>query len=295
MKQKCIIRRYMEYIDRVNRSSMPKSFRKISFVSLNGVAVLLILACSASFTVFNPTSTPVLLPTPSSVPPTETSVPLSQQVTLVSVPFNETDPGSNFPKYTITAQTPQLTGSDDPRVLAFNQRLNDLVTKEVDMWRQSFQGLPITPYSNGSSLDVKYTLVSQVNELWSFKFDFPFYSDGAAHPGLYSITLNYDLGQGRELALGDLFLPNSNYLETISNYCITELRKQPYADVFTTDGAQPPLENYRNWNITTEGLVITFDAYQVAPGAAGPQTVIVPYEQLKSLIDPQGPLKDFIQ
>jgi hypothetical protein len=247
-----------------------------------------VLACNASMTVLNPTATPI--------PPTGTTAPLiSQQVTLVSVPFNETDPGSNFPKYTITAQTPQLTGSDDPRVLAFNQRLNDLVVKELDMWRQSFKQLPITEYSNGSFLEVKYSLVSQINELWSFKFDFPFYSDGAAHPGLYSITLNYDLGQGRELALGDLFLPNSAYLEAISSYCITELSKQPFFDVGFTQGADPTVENYRNWNITNDGLVITFNTYQVAPGAAGPQTVIVPYDQLKSLIAPQGPLNNFAQ
>jgi hypothetical protein len=132
--------------------------------------------------------------------------------------------------------------------------------------------------------------VSQIGELWSFKFDFPFYSDTAAHPGLYSITLNYDLGQGRELSLGDLFVPESDYLEALSEHCKAELQKQPYSDSFFLDGAQPTQENYRNWNITPDGLMITFDEYQVAPYAAGPQTVIVPYEGLAGLIDPQGPL-----
>jgi hypothetical protein len=273
---------------------MLKSFRKASFVLLISAMFLVTLACNASFTVFNPT--PISIPpTPTSIPPTETVVLLSQQVTLVSVPFNETDPGSNFPKYTIDAQTPQLTGSDNPFVLDFNQRLNDLVVKAVNMWRQSFQQLPLTEYSNGSSLNVTYTLVSQIDDIWSFKFDFSFYSDGAAHPGLNSTTLNYDLGQGKELALSDLFLPNSNYLETISDYCTAELRKQPFDDVFTTEGAKPTLENYRNWNITPNGLQITFDTYQVAPGAAGPQTVVVPYDQLKNIIAPDEPLSNLIQ
>jgi hypothetical protein len=249
-----------------------------------------VLACNAAFTVLNPTPTSVP-PTPEPVLPTETTAPLiSRQVTLISVPFNETDPGSNSPAYTIASQTPQLSGSDDPRVDAFNKRLNDLVRGGVDMYRQSFRELPITPYSNGSSLDVKYTLVSQIGDLWSFKFDFSFYSDGAAHPGLNSVTLNYDLGRGRELGLGDLFLPNSNYLEAISRYCTAELSKQPYADSIFLDGAKPTLENYRNWNITPEGLMITFDEYQVAPYAAGPQTVTVPYSVLKSLMDWLGPL-----
>jgi hypothetical protein len=129
-----------------------------------------------------------------------------------------------------------------------------------------------------------------MNDLWSFKFDSAFYSDGAAHPGLNSMTLNYDLAQGRELTLGDLFLPNSNYLEVISNYCITELSKQPFFDSPFADGAKPTPENYRNWNLAPDGLLITFDTYQVGPGAAGPQQVNVPYGELTSIINPQGPL-----
>ena len=218
---------------------------------------------------------------------TATSLPLSQQVTMISQPFKETNQTSPF---TLTAQTPQLTGSDDPRLQAFNQRLNELVTAQVGMWRQSFLQNTAPTVNNGSTLDVTYTLVSQISDLWSFKFDFSFYSDGAAHPGLNSLTLNYDLAQGKELALADLFLPASNYLEVISNYCIAELSKQPFFDSSYSSGAQPIPENYRNWNITPDGLMIPFDEYQVAPYAAGPQKVIIPYSELQAVINPQGPL-----
>lgn len=149
--------------------------------------------------------------------------------------------------------------------------------------------------NNGSTLNVTYTLLSQIGDLWSFKFDFDFYSDGAAHPGLNSKTLSYDLSEGTELALADLFRPNSNYLEAIANYCIAELSKQPFFEGPFADGAQPTSENYRNWNIGPDGIIITFDEYQVAPYAAGPQTVTVPYSELQSLIDPQGPLGGFAQ
>lgn len=251
------------------------------------ILILSLLACDATFTVLLPTPT---VPVPTETV-TETAAPLlSQQLTLVSVPFIETNPGSNFPAYSITAQTPQLTGSDDPRVLAFNQQLSNLITKEVDTYRQSFQTLPVTPNSNGSFLEATYTIVSQLGDLWSFKFDFSFYADTAAHPGLNSLTLTYDLGQGRVLTLGDLFLPDSNYLEKISEYCLNELRKQPFSDSFFLDGAKPTPENYRNWNIDPGGLMITFDAYQVAPGASGPQKIVVPYAELASIINPEGPL-----
>lgn len=245
----------------------------------------ILLACNT----LAPVATPTIIP--SLIPPTQTSTPLlSQQVTLVPQATNETN---QTPPFTITAQTPQLSGSDDPRVVAFNQRLSDLVKKEVDSWRQSFQQITTSVSPNGSYLEAKYTLVSQMGDLWSFKFDFNFYSDGAAHPGLYSITLNHDLGQGKELSLADLFLPNSNYLEAISKYCIAELSKQPGFDGSFADGAQPTPENYRNWNITPDGLLITFDTYQVMPGASGPQQVLVPYSELRGLINPEGVLGQF--
>ena len=267
--------------------------------------LLIILACNALGPVPTVTPSPVaptgtIIPTATdvatSVPPsptatiapTSTPPPLSQQVTLISTSFNETN---QSPPYTITSQTPQLAGSDDPRAQAFNQRLNDLVQKEVDLHRQGFLQNPVPPITeNGSSLDVTYALVSQSGDIWSLKLTFSFYSDGAAHPGHYSMTVNFDLGQGRELALGDLFLPNSNYLEAISQYCITELSKQPFFEGPFRDGAAPTPENYRNWNIAPEGLMITFDEYQVAPYAAGPQTVIVPYSSLQAVINPEGPL-----
>ena len=244
------------------------------------LALFIILACNALAP--DPTATP------SAIAVTSTpEVLLSQQVTLISQSFNETN---QTPPFTITSQTPQLTGSNDPRVQAFDQRLDGLVKKEVDTLRQSFLQNTAPTVGNGSSLDVTYTLLSQIGDLWSFKFDVSFYADGAAHPGSYSLTLNYDLDQGKELALADLFLPNANSLDVIANYCIAELSKQPFFEAPFSEGATPTPDNYRNWNITSEGLLITFDEYQVAPYAAGPQKVLVPYSELQALINPQGPL-----
>src|SRR5678815_1252965 len=74
-----------------------------------GVMLLSILACS----ILTPR------PIPTTAPPTPTATPglLSQQVTLISQPFKETN---QTPPFTITSQIPQLTGSDDPRLTAFN-------------------------------------------------------------------------------------------------------------------------------------------------------------------------------
>ena len=76
-------------------------------------------------------------------------------------------------------------------------------------------------------------------------------------------------------------------------YCKEQLNLRDIA--YSEAGADPILENYRNWNITADGLLISFDPYQVAAYAAGPQTVLVPYGELQLVIDPHSPLAGFVE
>ena len=151
--------------------------------------------------------------------------------------------------------------------------------------------LPATPISAGSFLENSYEVVSPPGNLISLKFEFYTYADGAAHPYSYTLTYTYNLQTGQEIAFEQLFLPGSNYLELIASYCKNELsaREIGFDATFIT-GADPTPENYHNWNITPTGLLISFDPYQVAAYAAGPQTVTIPYAELSGLIDPGGPL-----
>jgi hypothetical protein len=55
-------------------------------------------------------------------------------------------------------------------------------------------------------------------------------------------------------------------------------------------GASPRADNYRACAVTRKGLWVTFDPYQVAPYAAGPQHVLVPYSALKDILKPDGPV-----
>ncbi|HET7144846.1 MAG TPA: RsiV family protein, partial [Anaerolineales bacterium] len=140
------------------------------------------------------------------------------------------------------------------------------------------------------------SVIGQRADIWSIKFDISFYSDGAAHPGHFSRTLNYDLSNGREITLDELFLSSSNYLQVISDFCKADLSARDIAfDSFQT-GADPKPENYKNWNLSNEGfLVITFDEYQVAPYAAGPQVVVIAFSTLQSIQNPDGILGVFAQ
>ena len=149
----------------------------------------------------------------------------------------------------------------------------------------------------GSNLHVAYTVVLAQDDLISVKFDVGSYYQGAAHPNAYSDVINFDLKNGKQLKLGDLFKPGAKFLQTIADYSIADLKKQGkdkgLTDEEIQNGAAPQAKNYQSWNVTKKGLGITFDAYQVGPYAAGPQFVMVPYSSLKDVINPDGPIGPF--
>ena len=80
--------------------------------------------------------------------------------------------------------------------------------------------------SMGSDLDISYTLAVAQDDLVSIDFSVSTYFQGAAHPNRVSDTLNYDLKNGKQLKLSDLFKPGAKYLQAIANYCIADLKKQ---------------------------------------------------------------------
>jgi Protein of unknown function (DUF3298) len=252
------------------------------------LSALLFSAAACSTVV--PARTATIAPSP--VLPTPTALPLSQQVTLTSVPFEE---DGKSPDYKITTQTPTLTGSDDQRVQSFNKEMSGFVQGFIADFKNKLAQMPNTPITASSTFDVRYTFLSPPGNILSIKFDTEGYIAGMAHPYHLSYTANYNLEQGKDIALADLFLPNSNYLETIADYCKTRLGTRDIDFKDFSQGADPTSDNYKNWNITAGGLMITFDEYQVAAYVAGPQTVTVPYSELKSIIDPQGPLAAFVK
>ena len=92
-----------------------------SFMAALALSILLasILACGTTPTQPVTSATPSEPPTQTSLP-IQTPVPLFQQVTLVSVPQSEK---SQAPVFTVKAQIPNLQGSEDARVKAFNDEM----------------------------------------------------------------------------------------------------------------------------------------------------------------------------
>jgi len=248
-----------------------------------------VLACGSTPTPPPATATANLPPTQTSLP-TQTSVPLFQLVTLTSTTRNETGVAP-APVYTVKAQIPVLQGSSDTRVTNFNNEMTLLTQEEVAKFKDNAAEVRVPAGSSGSTYDQGYTLLSPPGNLISLQFQIKIFIYQTSRPKTHSRTVNYDLQAGADVTMDQLFLPGSDYLTRIANYCIAQLKTRPIDFESYYNGAQPNLANYGNWNITPSGLQITFSEGQVA---ATEQEVVVRYSELQADIDPHGALAVFL-
>jgi len=204
--------------------------------------------------------------------------------------------------YEIAAQYPQITGGSNPNFEKFNQVARASVTNKVATFKKDVTPTagdeePRPEGSMGSDLTVSYNVALAQDDLMSVEFKVGSYYQGAAHPNSFTDVLNYDLKNGKQLKLSDLFKPGAKYIQAIATYCIADLKKQANEKGLTNEeierGAAASPKNYNSWTITKRGIGINFDSYQVGPYAAGPQFVLVPYSTLKDLINPEGPIAQF--
>lgn len=220
-------------------------------------------------------------------------------------------------RYEVKIDYPQLTGSADPNYEKFNQTVRGLMNRKVSEFKKEMlpdaeaesrpdEERPANepdPESVGSDIDIGYAVALAKDDLISIEFTVSSYSAGAAHPNSYTEVVNFDLKNGKQLKLADLFLSGSKYLQTLAKTCIETLTKQAQAEgtdsmldeAWIQRGAAAELTNYDNWTITRKGLGITFDPYQVAAYAAGPQHVVASYAALKEIIKPDGPVGQFVK
>jgi len=252
-------------------------------VSLSLFSALL-AACAAA-----PTAAPTV-----AAAPTPTPAPTSAPVTVTITPATEI--GQN-PDYTLTTEMPSLQGVPDAQAEAFASAVAAVVQAQAADFKKSVQENAATAVaaglSGGSYFDQRVGLVSAVGDLVSVKLVTEAFVAASAHPYHLSTSYTFDLASGQALTLDQLFLPGSSYLQTIATYCKARLVANGWATDVFAQGADPTAANYSVWNPTAAGLLITFNEYQVAPYAAGPQVVTVPYSEIKAVLDPLGPLAGF--
>src|SRR3989338_6897589 len=192
--------------------------------------------------------------------------------------------------YTVDVVYPEFASSGD-----VNAYIRDLLLVEIEEFKKSATSVAASDENQGkSAFKVTYQLATANEKMLSVIFEHSEYLTGAAHQNSFVTTVNYDLAANRLLELADLFLPDADYLTTLSVLAAEDLKQKlsgsdGYAPEFVNAGTAPKTENYQSFSLAPTGITLYFDPYQVAAYSAGPQEVFIFYEELTGILDPDGP------
>lgn len=227
--------------------------------------------------------------TATNLPPTPTPDPVLDPAGITLETITRNEEGQN-PSYQLTLQYPALTSPADERLTHFNQLVEAMINELATSFKGDLSNVIADPNFGPvlSTQQITYTVTYFNQGVISVYFNVGFYMAGAAHPNSYSVVLTYDLYEDKQIQLADLFISGADYLQALSDYCVTTLTNEGRLEF--PGGAQPSGENYKNWNLTPDSVRITFDPYQVGPYAMGPQVVDIPFSVLTPIFYNYGAL-----
>jgi hypothetical protein len=208
-------------------------------------------------------------------------------------------------RYQITAVYPQVDFGPDAlmgmRGVAgdINLAIDTVVMQQVNDFKKWAREMKSPGTQGKSTFEMTYETV-QASSLFSFKLNVYSNPDGAAHPYVYTASVNYCPASVGLLNISSLFLPDSPYLKYLSDYSVKLLKAHAKdvgvtnIDDMITHGAGPDAENFKVFNVSKDSLLLMFNPGQAGPSVMGIQTVSIPLSGMKDIIDPKGPLEGLL-
>ena len=198
---------------------------------------------------------------------------------------------------------PQLGGlwPGDPVNVALRQPILAEIARFGDEVGGLEEELPVSGRTGESSRLTGGAVVHHLdNRVVSVVYDFELVVAGAARPVELVGSALVDLVTGRALSIGDLFLPESPWIETVTILAERDLASQFGEGVIwgaegsdTSQVKGPGLlskpEAFAVFGISVNALILRFERQQVGPGALGTPGVQIPWSWLGGLVDPNGP------
>jgi hypothetical protein len=188
------------------------------------------------------------------------------------------------------------------------KRFNRWIAKKVKGYVTEFTGLErsaeihdrrkhLAAVGIDEGLEISYLPYYSNRRIISLRLTHRVMALGQMHPINYYETINYDLAEGRQLRPTDVF--KAGYLRALSQLCRDNL-KETYDLNYTTDdwvreGTTPTPDNFKNWNIVPDGILISFEDYQIAAHSFGQAELVIPYAALKNALRRNNVLNQFIR
>ena len=213
-----------------------------------------------------------------------------EQPSISSLPVNIQSIRQSDSFFCIQAEYPQFeTASPD-----FNQEIATLISGKIDSFKkQSLDnwkarldtipaGKPVPQNPEEPFTFIASWEAAQLNTAYLSLVIKIYYFSGGAHGNEEIHAFNYDMLQKKKIHIEDFFDSPQEALKKISEISAQDIvsqlqsggwREDDSLKEMVTQGTAPVFENFQNFNFNSHSLIIYFQRYQVAPGAAGSLTV----------------------
>jgi len=232
----------------------------------------------------------------------------SKQPSISSLPVNIQSIQESDSFFRVQAEYPQFqTAGPD-----FNQEIATLISDKIDSfkkqsmdsWKARLDTMPADkPVPQNPEEPFEFIAsweAPQLNNKYLSLVIKIYYFSGGAHGNEEICAFNYDMLQKKKIGIEDFFDSPQQALKKISQISAQDITSQLQSRGWKTDdslkemlsqGTAPVFENFSNFNFDTHNLIIYFQRYQVAPGAAGSLTVTIPRQTLEQDALQSGYLK----
>lgn len=212
-----------------------------------------------------------------------TTDPVSSEWSVESVSENEMNTN-----YSVNIIYPKLRNSGNPET---ESDVNNYIKTAVNTLREEVEFIDSESASAKPYINLNYKVKFLNQNFVSILISGSQYL-GGVHPGSIFVPINYDLRSNQVVNISYIFNPASSYLETLSTQSADFISSNlgvPLSDPQLIAGTAESDDNFSKFyfsgDSTIETFSIVFDEYEVAPYAAGPQTVDVNVSELTSLFN----------
>jgi Protein of unknown function (DUF3298) len=193
-----------------------------------------------------------------------------------------------FCPYELSAEYPEAL-SKHAQVKRFNKWIKRKVLAHVKRFRSLELRAEPRAKKEGKKgltegLELTFEIYFSNKRLISLRLTHRVMAAGQMHPINYYETINFDLVTGRQLLARDVF--RRGYLRVFSSYSRKYLGEnyEMANEGWFKEGTAPRLRNFPNWNLVPDGVLISFEDYQVSSHSFGQPELIVPYSALRRVI-----------
>ena len=184
----------------------------------------------------------------------------------------------------------------------FEKKINAFIEKELckfgNIFDDSYQFKSIKEILNsvikqndeyGYEHSISCNLIERFENILTFSISDYSYGFGAAHPNHFSVMYNIDLKTGKLIQLEEIFKKGTkNQLNKIAEKLF--INENGFEN---WDFERGQFELNDDFVIEKDGLLYTYDAYEIGPYAAGDPSVFIPYSKIKKLLKRDSVLKEF--